>query len=70
MRNKFELWFFGNDGEFSYHYGTAEYIEYLFRNPRLYGFTWEFDGDGWYTTLDKTFEEANQVGGWLIIRES
>lgn len=65
---EYTLVFYGNDGEFSYEIQRAEHIEYLFRNPRVHGFTWEFDGDGWYTTLDKTFPEANQTGGFLVIR--
>jgi len=65
----FSLTFYGNDGEFEYTIQRSEFPEYLFRHPRVHGFSWDFDGDGWYTTLDKRFPEANQVGGFLIIRD-
>jgi len=64
----FTLIFFGNDGEFRYDYGTSEVIEWLFRNPRLRGLSWSFDGDGW-SSEDSVFHEADKVGVWYITRE-
>ncbi len=66
----FEFWFYGNDGEFSYHIGTYEYPEYAFRHALVREgnmLKWRFDGDGWHTDLNIMFH--GNRGGYLITRE-
>ena len=66
----FEFWFYGIDGEFEYCIGAYDFPEYAFRHAMVReGNTlqWRFDGDGWHTDNDLTFESGH-VGGYLIIR--
>lgn len=70
MTNDFELWFYGNDGEFSYLIGTYEYPEYAFRHvqARTDVAGWNFDGDNW-STIDDIVFDSGHTGKYLIVRE-
>lgn len=67
----FELWFYGNDGEFSYRIGTYEFPEYAFRHAqaraKIEG--WTFDGDGWSAINYLTFDSGHE-GTYFVIRAS
>ena len=65
---RYELWFYGMDGEFSYMYGEFSHVALAFRTPRLSGLDWTFDGDGWSSSLT-IFPEAVKVGRWYITWE-
>lgn len=61
------LWFFGDDGTFEYRIAVSDFVEYLFRYPRLRDLTWTFDGDGW-TSNSTTFPENNAPGAYYVGR--
>ena len=67
----FELWFYGNDGEFEYCVGVYHFPEFAFRHAqtraRIEG--WTFDGDGWSSLNDCVFDSGHE-GKYFIIRQS
>lgn len=65
----FELWFYGNDGEFSYCIGrTYEHVGWAFRHAmtRIGKANWYFDGDSWSTERMDFVFESGHIGSYFI----
>lgn len=62
----YTLMFYGNDGEFSVPVMLDYHPVNVFRHPYVQSARWSFDGDCWYTDLDKTFPGTDQVGGYSV----